>query len=228
MTRVPEPGGADRIAALFTRSDGAFRFARWARPLAPVIFGTDAEGDRIFLEALTAVAGLAGLAVNGSDPELGANLLVFFCEDWAELTVTPGMDRLVPDVGRLVSVLKAAGANQYRIFAFDERGAIRLCLVLLRYDDDLRRVSARTLAVTQGVQSLLLWSDDAFRAESPVALWEGRALVKPWFADLVRAAYDPVLPAASADPALALRLAARMGALARARDAGGAEARSAG
>jgi hypothetical protein len=217
MTGESAADEAARVAALFTRGDRAFRFARWARPLAPVVFGTDAEGDRVFLGALTAVAGLAGLEVSGADLELGANLLVFFCEDWAELTVTPGMDRLVPDIAKLASVLKAAGANQYRVFAFDGAGAIRLCLVLLRYDEALRAVSARTLAVTQAFQSLLLWSDDAFRAESPVALWQGRALVKPWFADLARAAYDPVLPAASVDPALALRLAARMAALRAAR-----------
>jgi hypothetical protein len=60
---------------------------------------------------------------------------------------------------------------------------------------------------------LLLWSDHAFTGagESPIALVEGaRTVVKPWHADLVRAAYDPALPAQSRDPALAHRLAARM------------------
>jgi hypothetical protein len=203
---------AAAVAALFTRSDGRFRFARWDRPLVPVITGTDEEGARIFEHALGAVAGLGGLPIAGTDPELGANFLVFFCSSWTELPAIPGLARLVPDLDRLLSVLQGAGANQYRIFGFDDAGAIRICLVLLRYDDDLKRVSARTLALSQSVQSLLLWSDGAFTAESPLALLapEGRAVVKPWHADLVRAAYDRALPAASDEPGLALRLQARM------------------
>ena len=212
-----------RIAALFTRSNGSFRFARWGRPLVPVITGTDTAGEETIGEALTAVAGLAGLPVEGVDPELGANFLVFFCEDWSALPVIPGIARLVPDIERLVSVLKGAGANQYRIFDFDDAGAIRLCLVLLRYDEDLQKVSARTLALSQSVQSLLLWSDRAFTAESPLAMLApaGRAVVKPWHADLLRVAYDPALPAAGDDPALALRLQARLTRL-RAETTGGA------
>ncbi len=221
MTDAAAPSAPDaaRIAALFTRSDGQFRFARWGRPLAPVTFGTDEAGERVVAEALAAVAGLGGLPVAGSDPELGANYLTFFCTDWAELAGMPGLDRLIPDLAKLISVLKGAGANQYRIFGFDEGGAIRLCLVLLRYDDDLRRVSAQTLATTQAFQSLLLWSDHAFTDESPIAriVETGRAVVKPWLADLARAAYDPALPAQARDPALALRLAARMTLIAEAR-----------
>jgi hypothetical protein len=209
----------DRIAALFTRETGTFRFARWGRPLAPVTFGTNAEGEAIVAQALEAVARLAGLPVAGSDPELGANVLTFFCGAWDELPATPGLDRLIPDLAKLVSVLKASGANQYRIFGFDDRGAIRLCLILLRYDADLQSVSAQTLAMGQAAQSILLWSDAAFRVETPVALipGSGRAVLKPWFADLIRAAYDPALPPTADDPAFALRLAARMQAIAAAR-----------
>jgi hypothetical protein len=214
---------AAAVAALFTRSDGSFRFARWGRPLVPVITGTDDEGAQIFESALEAVAGLGGLPIAGTDPELGANFLVFFCNEWTELPVIPGLARLVPDLDRLVSVLRGAGANQYRIFGFDEAGAIRICLVLLRYDDDLRQVSARTLAMSQCVQSLLLWSDTAFTADSPLAMLapEGRAVVKPWHADLVRAAYDGALPAVSQEPGLALRLQARMALLREQRVASG-------
>lgn len=210
----------DRVAALFTREGGAFRFARWGRPLAPVTFGTNDEGAAIVERALTEVAGLAGLPVAGTDPELGANLMTFFCEDWADLRGVPALDRLIPDLSRLISVLSAAGANQYRIFGFDDRGAIRICLILLRYDADLQSVSAQALAVGQAAQSILLWSDAAFRAETPVAQLpgSGRAVVKPWFADLIRAAYDPALPPATEEPAFALRLAARIAAMAAQRD----------
>lgn len=202
----------DRVGALFTRSDGAFRFARWGRSPTPAVFGTDAAGEAIMTDALRAVAGLGGLSLATCDPELGANLLVFFCTAWDDLAEVPSLPRLVPDLDRLLAVLKAAGANQYRIFGFDDAGAIRLCMILLRYDSDLQRVSAQTLAVSQAVQSLLLWSDSAFTADSPVGVLaaSGRAVVKPWHAELVRAAYDPALPHASVDPALALRLQARM------------------
>ena len=33
----------DWVAAQFTRRDGGFRFARWGRPLVPVIVGTNDE-----------------------------------------------------------------------------------------------------------------------------------------------------------------------------------------
>lgn len=209
----------ERITALFTRGDGAFRFARWGRPLVPVVFGTDDAGAAIFEAALGAVAGLGGLPLSGTDPELGANFLMFFCTAWDELPSLPGLVKLVPGIAKLVSVLKGAGANQYRIFGFDEAGAIRVCIVLLRYDEHLRRVSAQALATSQAVQSLLLWSEHAFTGESPVALVgeTGRAVVKPWHADLVRAAYDAALPASGEDAALALRLQARMGLIREAR-----------
>ncbi|MEL6478005.1 MAG: hypothetical protein AAFR17_11825 [Pseudomonadota bacterium] len=202
---------SDQITALFTRSDGSFRFARWGRPLAPVVYGTNDEGIRIFEEALASVAGLAGLEIRELDPELGANFLVFFSRDWAELKDVPHLEKLIPDLGKLVTMLQTAGANQYRIFGFDEAGAIRICITLLRYDRDLQQVSAQTLAVSQCVQALLLWSDTAFTAESPIALIDnGRCIVKPWYADLIRAAYDPVLNATAEEASFALRLGARL------------------
>ena len=107
--------------------------------------------------------------------------------------------------------LTEKAANQYRVFGFDDDGAIRICITLLRYDDELQKVSAQTLATGQAYQGLLLWSDTAFGAESPIALTEdGLCVIKPRHADLLRVAYDPVLPATSDDAATALRLAARM------------------
>lgn len=202
---------ADWVAARFTRADGTFRFARWGRPLAPVIVGTDDAGCRTFEAAVTAVAGIAGVGVGEIDAETGANFLVYIVNDWTELETAPNLVRLIPNLGELVAALVARGANQYRIFGFDEAGAIRLCISLLRYDEELQRVSAQTLAVGQAVQGMLLWSDAAFGAESPLAMTEdGTCVVKPAYADLMRAAYDPVLPAVADDPSFALRLAARL------------------
>ncbi|MEM7176649.1 MAG: hypothetical protein AAF503_02990 [Pseudomonadota bacterium] len=202
---------AARIARLFTRHDGTFRFARWGRPLAPVVYGTNDDGIAIFEAGLRSVAKLAGLGIQELDPELGANFMVFFSREWGELCDVPHLAKLIPDLEKLVAELKRTGANQYRIFGFDEAGAIRICITLLRYDNDLQRISAQTLAVSQSYQGMLLWSETAFAVESPIALVDdGRCIVKPWYSDLARAAYDPILPATARDPSFALRLAARL------------------
>lgn len=199
------------VEALFTRRDGGFRFARWARPLAPAIVGTDDQGCRIFEGAIEAVAGLAGLGVTDLDPDLGANFLVFIVNDWAELHEAPNLVRLIPNLADLVQALTDHDANQYRVFNFELDGAIRLCITLLRYDAELQSVPAQTVAVGQALQGLLLWSDAAFMGISPLALTDdGLCIVKPEIVAVLRAAYDPGLPNAGQDASLALRLAARI------------------
>jgi hypothetical protein len=206
------PLSPDEIAALFTRADGQFLFARWGRPIAPVVFGVEDATVSILKGAIEAVVTLAGHAMAETDPELGVNLMVFFIRDWSELTATPNLDRLLPDLPDLVARLEGAEANQYRAFRFDADGAIQAAFVFVRMDAHLAEVPAETIALSQVVQSMLLWSDTAFLGSSPLAVVSegGPALLKPQIADLIRVAYDPVLPAAATDPAHALRLAARM------------------
>ncbi|MGS4945903.1 hypothetical protein ACVDG3_10535 [Meridianimarinicoccus sp. RP-17] len=204
----------DAITALFTRADGSYLFARWGRPIAPVVFGvTDASLPAI-KGGIAAVAELAKLPLADTDPELGANLMVFFVRDWGELTDTPNLDRLVPDLGPLVDRLAAADANQYRIFRFDADGGIKACFVFLCMDDQLASLDAGTLAMQQMVQSVLLWSDRAFTNRAALVQGpDGTVLLRPDIAALIRAAYDPVLPPAARDPSHALRLYARTGAI---------------
>ena len=114
----------DEIEALFTRGSGDFVFARWGRPIAPVVFGVEEATLQVVKGALEAVTVLAGHKLAETDMELGSNLMVFFFSEWAELPEVPGMDRLVPDLGPLVERLSAVEANQYRFFRFDEDGAI--------------------------------------------------------------------------------------------------------
>ncbi|GMG83347.1 hypothetical protein LNKW23_25600 [Paralimibaculum aggregatum] len=212
MTPAAAPGEA-RVRAFFTRSGGGYRFARWGRPQVPAIFGAAPEAERALTEALRAVAALSPHGVAAEDRELGANALVFLAERWADLREVRGLPRLVPDLDRLADVLGATGANQYRIFDFDGRGAIRLCITLLCVDDDLARLPLPALALSQAAMGMLLWSDRAFLSESPVALLEGgRVILRPEIAAVLRAAYDPELPDASLDPAHAAALAARIGA----------------
>nr|WP_089268958.1 hypothetical protein [Puniceibacterium sediminis] len=199
------------IEALFTRADGSYLFARWSRALAPVVFGIEAESLPVIKGAIEAVAALAGLETVEMDPELGSNLMVFFCRDWAELPEVPNLEKLVPDLVPLVARLQGAGANQYRVFRFDAAGAIRAAFVFLRMDDQLAALPAEELALSQAVQTVLLWSDRAFVDRSPLGqLADGRVVLRPEIGALIRAAYDPVMPAVAQDKSHALRLAARM------------------
>ena len=202
---------AGTIEALFTRADGTFLCARWGRPIVPVVFGVEDATLAIVKGAIEAVVMLADHKMAETDPELGANLMIFFFSDWSELPQVPGLDRLIPELASLVARLIAKDANQYRIFRFDAAGAIKACFVFLRMDADLSRVPAETLALSQIVQTILLWSDRAFSDASPLAHVPktGAVILRPDIAGVIRAAYDPVLPAMARDPSYALRLAAR-------------------
>lgn len=203
--------GHDDVAAHFTRSDGSYLFARWGRPMAPVVFGVDDATLATVRAAFQAVATLTGQDLAETDPELGSNLLVFFCRDWGELLEVPNLDRLVDGLAPLVARLNETGANQYRVFRFDAADAIRACFVFIRMDDALASVPADVLALNQAVQAVLLWSDAAFADQSPLGrLPDGRTVLRPEIGALIRAAYDPVMPAVTQDSAHALRLAARI------------------
>ncbi|MFC7705637.1 hypothetical protein ACFQXB_15725 [Plastorhodobacter daqingensis] len=200
----------DDPRSFFTRPDGSYQFARWGRPIVPVVFGVEDQTLSIIKGAIEAVVTLARHRMAETDPELGANLMVFFLRDWGELLATPNLDRLVPGLEGLVARLGRENANQYRLFRFDGQGAIRAAFVFLRMDAHLSDLPAETLALAQAVQTILLWSDGAFAGTSPLALAGETVILRPEIADLIRAAYDPVLPAATQDPTHALRLAARM------------------
>lgn len=199
------------IERQFTRSDGSYLFARWGRPIAPVVFGVDDATLSIIKGAIEAVVTLANHKMTDMDPELGVNLLIFFIRRWDELSATPDLDRLLPDLGTLVERLKAADANQYRAFRFDTDGAIKAAFVFVRLDKALSKVPAEDLALAQAAQTILLWSDTAFADRGPLAEVEGRVILNPYVASLIRAAYDPAMPAVATDPSHALRLAARVG-----------------
>ena len=201
----------EAVAALFTRSDGSYLFARWGRPIVPVVFGVDDATLAVVKGAVQAVVALAGHDMEEVDAELGANLMIFFCRDWDELQSVPNLERLVPGLDALCDRLAAADANQYRIFRFDAVGAIKAAFVFLRMDAHLTAVPAETLALSQAVQTIVLWSDLAFRDASPLAMVGDLAVLRPDIAGVIRAGYDPVLPGVATDASHALRLAARVG-----------------
>jgi hypothetical protein len=200
----------DAIEALFTRRDGQYLFARWARPIVPVVFGVDDASLAVFKGALEAVVALAGHRMAETDPELGANLMLLCFREWGELPQVKDLGLLVPELPGLVERLERAGANQYRIFRFDAGGAIKAALVFLKLDAALAAMAAETLALAQAVKVVLLWSDRAFDGTSPLARLGDRVILRPEIGAVIRAGYDPVLPAVARDASHALRLAARV------------------
>ena len=205
---------AQSVEQMFTRADGTYKFARWGRPIAPVVFGVEDSAVSVFKDAIEAVCRLAKHEMAETDPELGANFMVFFVRDWQELADTPNLDRMIPELAPLVDRLKSADANQYRLFRFDDDGGIKACFLFLRMDAAMSELPADTLCLGQAVQSVLLWSEAAFASTSPLALTgDNVAILKPDVANVIRAAYDPVMPVAADDTSHALRMAARVGML---------------
>ncbi len=199
------------VEALFTRADGTYLFARWGRPIVPVVFGVADATLAVVKGALEAVVTLAGHSIAEVDTELGANLMVFFVRDWDELRGVPNLDRLVVGLDGLLARLEAAEANQYRVFRFDEAGAIRAAFVFVRMDGHLSAVPAAAVALAQAVQVILLWSDRAFVDASPLVRVGGIEVLRPEIGAVIRAGYDPVLPDMVADASHAWRVAARVG-----------------
>jgi hypothetical protein len=95
--------------------------------------------------------------------------MVFFFRDWDELLAVPDLDRLVEGLGPTVARLKAAGANQYRAFRFDEGRAIKAAFVFVRMDAAMTQTPAADIALMQAVQTIVLWSDTAFAERAPLA-----------------------------------------------------------
>ena len=200
----------DDIAALFTHADGSYHFARWGRPIVPVVFGVEDQTLSVLKGAIEAVVTLAGHKMAETDAELGANLMVFFFRDWAELPGVPGLEGIVPDLGPLCSRLGAQGATHYRLFRFDENGSIRAAFVFLRIDGGLADVPAEYLALSEAAQMICLWSDCAFAQRPILTQQDGNVVLNPQIAAVIRAIYDPILPVASKDAAHALRVFGRV------------------
>ncbi|RWR30304.1 hypothetical protein D2T31_07740 [Sinirhodobacter populi] len=207
---VPQP---EEITRMFTRAGGDYLFARWSRPIVPVVFGVDDATLATVKAAIEAVVALAGHRMAETDPELGANLMIFFFRDWKELLDVPGLDHLVEGLAGTVARLDAAEANQYRAFRFEKDGAIRACFVFIRVDAALDDTPAETVALSLAARSILFWGDHAFERYPALAELDGAAVIHPAMALVIRAAYDPSMPHSARDPGHALRLAARVGLL---------------
>ncbi|MDA5556973.1 hypothetical protein [Shimia sp. MMG029] len=200
------------VEKLFTRRDGSYGFARWGRPIAPVVFGVEDETLRTVKGAFEAVATLVGHQMAETDPELGSNLMMFFFREWDELLAVPDLDRLIPDLAELVARLQTADATQYRAFRFDDDGAIQAAFVFLRMSADMAKLPAEALALGEAVQTIVTWGPEAFSQTSPLAVVpeSGATVLRPEIAAVIAAAYDRMMPVAAADASHALRLFARL------------------
>ncbi len=200
----------DDIARLFTRSDGTYHFARWQRPIVPIVFGVEDETLAVVKGACEAVVAMAGHKMAEMDHDQGANLFFFFFREWDELLAVPDLGGMIPGLDGLVERLERAGASSYRAFRFEAEGAIRAGFVFVRMDAENSAISAEALALSQMVQVMLDWGEGAFAGASPLGLVDGRAVLRPEIAEVIVAGYDPVMPVAASDPSHALRLAARL------------------
>ena len=201
---------AEIVERLFTQSDGSYSCARWGRPVVPVIFGVADAVLPALKGAIEAVVALAGHRMAETDPELGANLMLFFCADWAELAQVPDLDRLVEGLGALLGRLEAEGANQYRVFRYDADGAIRAGVVFIRLAGGLEEMAAADLGLVQAAGAMLSWGPEAFQVVPPLARIEGGTVLHPVVAGVIRAAYAPSMPSVARDGSHALRLSARL------------------
>lgn len=199
------------IESLFTRQ-GRYQFARWGRPIAPVVFGVEDETLTVLKGCIEAVTTFAGHPMAETDMEIGTNLMLFFLRDWSELLAVPNLDKMIPDIDKIVAKLSEVDAVQYRTFRFDEAGAIKAAFAFVRMGGGMEKLPADTIGLMQAAQIMLTWGDGAFAQTSPLAKHpeSGVTMLRPEIADLIRAAYDPVMPVAAEDAAHALRLSARL------------------
>jgi hypothetical protein len=120
---------------------------------------------------------------------------VFFVRNWAELADVPDLADLT-GIADLPARLAGQSADQYRLFRFDDNGAIRACMVFMNMSGTLANAHPAALAERVMMQSALTFASE-FTADEKTAA-------------LIRAAYDPVLPVAVDQPVHAMRLAARL------------------
>ena len=201
----------EKIRKLFSHK-GVYKFSRWNKPISPVVFGVNDTSLSELKSAFSEVVSLSYNPLSDIDPDFGSNFMTFFCSDWEELHGIPNLEKLIINLGELVKSLERRGSNQYRSFRFSSDGSIRLCILLLKYDKELASVSVQTLGTNQMLQSILLWSPEAFKEESPIAYTRKNnyCFIKPFYSALIKASYDRVLPDVSYDSDHALRLMARV------------------
>ncbi len=199
------------IKDLFTREDGSYQFARWGRPVAPVVFGVNDEILSALKVAIKSTTGITGRSLAETDPEMGTNFMWLFIREWSELENVPDLDKLIPNLGEKMKAMEAANSFSYRYFTFDENNAIKFCCNIIRPVDEYAQRPVSVIGATETLLSTLMFGPKAFAKESPMAVLPDKnvVLVKPKYAAVIRAAYEANMPDTADDPSHALRIKAR-------------------
>ncbi len=201
---------AAKVEHLFSHKAG-YRFARWARPIVPVVFGVNDDTLAVMKTAIAQTVAVTGGKIEEMDPELGTNFMWFFCKEWSEIGGIPDLDKLVPNIGDMTAELEKRNLNSHRIFAFDEEGAIKLCVVMVRIKNEMADIPVHVLTTGETFFALALWGPEAFRDTNPIGMIEetGAVMVRPEYASVLRATYDLALPNVADDVSHAMRVAPR-------------------
>ena len=201
----------NEIKDLFTQADGTYQFARWGRPIAPVIFGVNDQILAGLKAAISSTIGITGQKMGELDPDLGTNMMWIFCRDWDEVLELPDIEKLIPGIREKMTDIKNSNASSYRYLTFDKDGAIMFACVLIRPVGEYANQPVSVIGAAETLLTLATFGAGAFKKESPIAVIKENnvVVVKPKYAAVVRAAYDQTMPARSDDPAHALRVKAR-------------------
>jgi len=201
----------DEIKDLFTQADGSYQFARWGRPIAPVVFGVNDDILVGLKAAIGATLGITGQNMAELDPELGTNFMWIFCREWDEVLDLPDIEKLIPGIHDKIKEIKKTNSSSYRYLTFDKDGAIMFAVVLIRPVGDYAKQPVSVIGAAETLLTVATFGTKAFKKESPIAMIKenNMVVVKPKYAAVIRAAYDETMPARSNDEAHALRVKAR-------------------
>jgi len=201
----------DEIKDLFTQTDGTYQFARWSRPIAPVVFGVNDDILKGLRAAIEATVGITGQKLADVDPELGTNFMWVFVREWDELLVLPDIEKLIPNLNQKLVEIKKSNSNSYRYLTFDPDGGIMFACVIIRPMGDYAKQSVSAIGSAETMLTLATFGKKAFANESPLAMIpENKVIVvKPKYAAVIRAAYEETMPVRAIDASHALRIKAR-------------------
>lgn len=203
----------DDIRTYFARAGGQYQFARWNRPIVPVVFGDHCLDPGLLREALVRLSGITGHPVDLEAPPSAMTYGTLVVREWRDLAATPGAGKAMPGLAKLGAEAERQGGNQFRTFQRDWRGGIKRCVAVIRtaagrFDD----LTPESMALRQAALSFLHWSiPGVVKLRLVMPGPDGVDDLKPEVVALLRAAYDPAMPVSSRDPRHADQLAERMG-----------------
>ncbi len=178
------------------------------RPLVPVVFGVEDASLAVFKGAFEAVVALAGHRMAETDPELGANLMVFCFREWGELLEVKDLPAGA-GAGDAGGEAGGGGGEPVPDLPLSMRrarsGGLRLP------EDGCGACGDGSGDAGAGRRRCRRWCSGRIGRLtdfSPCAGW-GPGDPAPGDRAVIRAGYDPVMPVMARDASMRQRLAAR-------------------